>query len=266
MTGAVATLLSFAMLSAMLGVVAGGRLGAQAAPRIDALVAAVRPALPYPGASSDGDFPADNSAEPKWFVLWPRTPDETRIIVKANPLHPETQKLAAIAMGRIQEAVIAAERRAQASYDRALDELRRTGTATDIDGISLDDEGSAGERIDAELELVIELSEPHTFSVTSGVAPVVAAGRGGPTWTFTIPAHTYRATRGDDLREHFRAAETVLYFGIAARPDVTSRGDDPAYTVSVLSASQGVAVVLRGNEQLLKEVAATANWARLAQP
>jgi hypothetical protein len=237
-------------------------LGAQSTGRIDALVAAVRPALPFPGASSDGDFPADNSPASKWFVVWP-APEESRIVVKANPLHPETQKAAELAMGRIQEAVVAAERKAQAAYERALEELRRTGTGTNIEGISLDDEGIAGERIDAELEVVIELQAAEAFVVRSGVAPVVAAGTGGPTWTVTVPGNTYRAKRGADLREHFRAAETTLYFGPVGRPEVARKGDDFTFNVSVPPSPQGFAVVVRGNEAILQNIVATANWTLL---
>ncbi len=240
-------------------------LGAQPAPRIDALVDAVRPALPFPGAAADGDFPADNSPTSKWFVAWPASAEETRIVVKANPLHPETQKAAAMAMGRIQEAVVAAERKAQAAYERALEELRRNGTGANVAGISLDDEGIAGERIDAELELVIELQAPHAFVVRSGIAPVVAPGTNGPTWIVTVPANTYRAKRGDDLRDHFRAAETTLYFGPVSRPEVARQGDEVTFNVSVSPAAQGFAVVVRGNEALLKDVVTTSRWAALAR-
>jgi hypothetical protein len=238
----------------------------QSAPlQIDALVAAVRPALPFPAATSDGDFPADNSPQSKWFVIWPTSPEETRITVKANPLNPETQKAAAAAMGRIQDAVITAERKAQAAYDRALDELRRTGKVTDIDGISLDDEGIDGERIDAELELVIEIQEPQSFTVRSGVPPKIVPGNaGGAMWTVSIPGNVYRAVQGNDLREHFRAAETVLYFGSMSRPEIVPKGNDSTFTVSVPSGSQAVTVVLRGNETLLNQVLTSANWSVFA--
>lgn len=244
--------------------IAGAVGVAHAQVRIDTLVAALRPALPFPGASSDGEFPADNSPQARWFVAWPTTADDTRVVVKANPLHPETQKAAASAMGRIQEAVIAAERKAQAAYDRALEQLRRTGKATDIDGISLDDEGIAGERIDAELELVVELQDLHAFTVRSGAVPTIDAGHNGPTWVVNIPSNVYRATDSADVREHFRAAETVLYFGSVRRPEITRKGDEAAFTVSVATESQGIAVVLRGNEALLKQVITTANWALFA--
>jgi hypothetical protein len=159
---------------------------------------------------------------------------------------------------------VAAERKAQAAYERALEELRRTGTGTNIEGISLDDEGIAGERIDAELEVVIELQALEAFVVRSGVAPVVAAGTSGPTWTVTVPANTYRAKRGADLREHFRAAETTLYFGPVGRPEVARKGDDFTFNVSVPSSPRGFAVVVRGNEAILQQIVATANWPALA--
>jgi hypothetical protein len=78
----------------------------------------------------------------------------------------------------------------------------------------------------------------------------------------TIPPNTYRATRGPDLREHFRAAETRLYFGARAKPEVRRKGDEPLFTVTVPAAS-GFAVVLRGNEPLVKQVTTTADWSKL---
>ena len=109
------------------------------APRIDALVAAVRPVLPYPAASPDGELPADNSTASRWFVVWPAGPVDTRIVVKANPLHPETQKAGAQAMDQINAAVAAAERRAQDAYDKAIEQLRRTGKGSELEAITLDD-------------------------------------------------------------------------------------------------------------------------------
>jgi hypothetical protein len=233
--------------------------------RIDALVACVRPALPFPGASEDGELPSDHSARSKWFVAWPASPDDTRIVVKANPLHPETQKAAAEAMDGINAAVAAAERRAQAAYDKALEELRRTGKGSDLESITLDDEGIAGERIDAELELVIELQPAASFEIASSQAPEVAAGVRGATWTVTVPANTYRAKRGADLREHFRAAEVRVYLGPVQKPVVTRKADDPVFLVNLPAGGDGFAVVLRGNETLLKQVTASADWSTLVQ-
>jgi hypothetical protein len=233
--------------------------------RIDALVAAVRPALPYPGASSDGELPADNNAVSRWFVVWPEEPADTRIVVKANPLHPETQKAGARAMDDINAAVVAAERRAQEAYDKAMEQLRRTGKGSELEVITLDDEGIAGERIDAELEVVVELQPAESFVIESSEAPVVDAGRDGPAFRVSIGPNTYRPQRGADRREHFRAAEIRLYFGPVARPEVTRDGDEPRYRVTVAPSADSFAVVIRGNDTLVRQIAAEGVWAALAE-
>jgi hypothetical protein len=172
-------------------------LTAQAqAPRIEALVAAVRPALPYPAASSDGELPANETASARWFVVWPDGPDETSIVVKANPLHRETQKAGVEAMEQINAAVVAAERRAQEAYDKAMEQLRRTGKGSELEVITLDDEGIAGERIDAELEVVIALEPVESFVMESSEAPVVTDGRDGVAFVVTVGPNTYRPVRG----------------------------------------------------------------------
>ena len=241
-------------------------LSLQVSARMDALVAAVRPALPFPGASADGELPADNSAASKWFVVWPDEPDDTVIVIKANPFHPETQKAGAEAMSEINAAVAAAERRAQAAYDKAMAELRRTGKGADLDVVTLDDEGIAGERIDAELEVSIELLPAQSFAMESGQAPRVVEGRGGPAWVVSVAPNTYRPQRGGDTREHFRAAETRLYFGDVARPAVTREGDEPLFRVAIQPSPESFVVALRGNEELVTRLVAEAEWSRLAEP
>ena len=236
------------------------------APRIDALVAAVRSVLPFPGASDDGELPADNSAKSRWFVVWPVGPDDTRVVVKANPLHPDTQKAGAEAMSQINAAVVAAERRAQDAYDKAIEQLRRTGKGSELEAITLDDEGIAGERIDAELEVVIELLPAESFAIESSEAPVVSVGRGGAAFSVSVGPNTYRRVRGSDRREHFRAAEIRLYFGPMTRPEVTREGDEPRYRVTISPSADSFAVVIRGNEALVSQIAAEADWSRLAEP
>jgi hypothetical protein len=235
------------------------------ASRIDALVAAVKPVLPYPGASADGELPADNSAESRWFVVWPARSAESRIVVKANPLHPETQKAGAQAMDEINAAVVAAERRAQEAYDKAMEQLRRTGKGSELEVVTLDDEGIAGERIDAELEVVIELQPAESFVMESSDAPVVNAGRNGVAFSVSVGPNTYRPHRGADRREHFRAAEVRLYFGPVTRPEVTREGDEPRYRVTISPSADSFAVVIRGNDTLVRQIAAEAVWAELAE-
>jgi hypothetical protein len=53
-----------------------------------------------------------------------------------------------------------------------------------------------------------------------------------------------------------------LYFGARAKPEVRRKGDEPLFTVTVPAAS-GFAVVLRGNEPLVKQVTTTADWSKL---
>jgi hypothetical protein len=236
----------------------------QLAPRVDGLVAAVRPLLPYPAAGADGDVPADSNVTSKWFVVWPSAADDTRIIVRANPLHPDVQRASAEAMEAINAAVTAAERRAQAAYDRAVEQLRKTGKAGDLEAVTLDDEGIAGERIDAELEVTIELAQAEPFEIASGEPPTVTAGTNGVSWTVAIPANAYRDAQGPDQREHFRAAETRLYFGLSARPVVVGVAGQPRYRVSFTPATASFAVVIRGNAGLVAHLAGDADWSRLA--
>jgi hypothetical protein len=231
--------------------------------RIEALVAAVRPALPFPAASGDGAVPANNSATARWFVVWPAT-GVTRVIVRANPLHPEVQKAGAEAMNRINESVEAAERRAQAAYEKALEEIRRTGKASNIDGVTLDDEGVEGERIDAEMELSIELQPAQPFDLTAGEPPEVTTGANGPAWMVHVPAHVYTVETMAGSRERFRAAETWLLFGEVSRPSVIERPDNATYSVSFTPRKNAFAVLLRGNPQLLLQVVKGADWSAIA--
>jgi hypothetical protein len=238
---------------------------AQLSPRMNSLVEAVRPALPFPSSAPAGDVPADNGAAARWFVVWPTSADDTRIIVRANPLNPEVQKASAEAMEEINAAVAAAERRAQASYDRALERLRKTGSAGELDPVTLDDEGVAGERIDAELEVTIELAEATSFDIASADAPVVQPGSAGVSWIVGVSPNTYRPTTGDDRREHFRAAETRLYFGVMSRPEVTRLGDEQVYRVALPPPSAGAfAVIIRGNAALVSSITTGADWRQLA--
>lgn len=234
---------------------------AQVSPRMANLMEAVRPALPFPESTRAGDLPADNRAEAKWFVVWPRTADDTRIVVRANPLNPDVQQASAEAMQEINQAVAAAERRVRESYDRAVERLRQSGTAGDIESISLDDEGVAGERIDAELEVTIAFAETTSVEIHTGEPPTVRPGGNGAAWIVRVPGNTYRSTT--DNREHFCAAEARVYIGVAARPEVTRIGDDPRYRVTAAASAGAVAVAIRGNASLVSALADQADWSRL---
>ncbi|MGH9203955.1 MAG: hypothetical protein ACRD2A_22230 [Vicinamibacterales bacterium] len=235
----------------------------QVGSRVEALIDAVRPALPFPAADAGGELPAQGGADSRWFVVWPTTSDDPRIHVKANPLHPETQAAGAAAMARIQAAVVEAERKAQAAYDRALEELRRTGRSTSLDGVTLEDEGVAGQRIDAELELTIDLGVANSYEIGSSESPETTAGTNGVTWSVATKPNTYRD--GATARDHFRPAETRLIFGNVPRPTVRRIDDTHRFAVTIGGDPAAFAVVLRGNEQLLKQVLAEADWSRLAR-
>jgi hypothetical protein len=243
---------------------AGGSSGAATQPsnRMATLIETLRPVLPFPAADVNGDVPVRGGESAKWFVVWPEPGDQT-VVVRANPLHRDTQTSGAEAMARIQEAVVAAERKAQAAYDRALKELQQTGKGSSLDGVTLEDEGVAGERIDAELELVITLESPSSFEIGSSRAPLVAASANGATWTITTTANTYKEGSAATARDRFRPAEARLVFGNSPKPTVDRRGDQDRYTVTVANAPNTFVVVLRGNEALLAEVLAKTEWSKL---
>jgi hypothetical protein len=241
-------------------------VAAQSPARVQALVAALGPVLPFPAATADGALPAEGGAASKWFVVWPSEPQDTIVTVKANPLHPDIQKAGTTADGSIQQAIVAAERKAQAAYDRALEELRRTGKTGGFDDISLEDEGAAGERIDAELEVTIELAASvASYELSSSEEPQVREGTNGVAWTITVPPNTYKATTGPDTREHFRPSETRLYFGMLPRPGIDRQGNTPRYRVTVQPSAGVFAVIVRGNHDLVGRIVSTADWGRVSR-
>jgi hypothetical protein len=247
-----------------IAIAVAGMLALQPAAGMERLIAAVRPVLPFPDARAGGDLPIDNSAASKWFVVWPGAPDETRIIVRANPLHPDVQQASAEAMEAINAAVAVAERKAQAAYDRALEQLRKTGKAGELEPVTLDDEGVAGQRIDAELEVTIDLTPATSFEIDGDEAPAITAGAGGPTWIVSVTAHTYSAGEGKERREQFRAAESRLLFGVPSRPDTTRLRDAPRFRVAITPSATAFAVVIRGNATLVAALTSEADWTLLA--
>jgi hypothetical protein len=241
-----------------------GHAALQTHREMNALVEVLRPVLPFPVADVNRDVPVRGGESARWFVIWPE-PDERTVIVRANPLHPDIQALGAEAMARIQEAVEAAERKAQAAYDRAVKELQQTGKATNLDTVTLEDEGAAGERIDAELELTIALERVESFEIGSSQAPQVESGTTGATWTITTPANTYKESAEPGARERFRAAEARLVFGSSPKPTVNRLGNLDRYRVTLVPTPGTVLVALRGNEGLLTQALAKADWSKLVR-
>jgi hypothetical protein len=233
----------------------------QPAARVQAMVEVLRPLLPYPQSTPAGDLPFDNSASSRWFVVWPADAGDARVIVRANPLHPDVQQASAAAMEDINKAVAAAERRARESYERALERLRKTGKGGELDAISLDDEGVAGQRIDAELEVTIDLGAAEAVQLVSGERPIISTGTRGPAWVIRVPANTYHVESGGERREQFRAEEARLYFGVSAAPSLREVAPT-RYDVALTAGSDAFAVVIRGNAALVSALA-TADWSSL---
>ncbi|MFN2445637.1 MAG: hypothetical protein ABR606_08670 [Vicinamibacterales bacterium] len=227
-----------------------------------AIWAALAPALPYPAATS-ADLPDTGDADPLWLLR--RFDGESGRIaeVLANPLNPENQERAEQAMAAIQEAVTRAERRAQAEYERTIRERAHSRADREIRGISLDDEGVAGERADWEARLTIEAhvgriphwtvegqASPHTRAISA--ATIVSVGSG-----------EYDEGTGDVRRRRYRPAEARVYFALT--PSVTkSGGGEYVVQAAAVDAEHAVAIALRGNASLLEDVLAKSNWTALS--
>lgn len=206
----------------------------------DALWTAVQPALPYPAAKDD-DTPVDGRPDALWLVRRLDGVDGRVFEVIANPLNEENQSRAAKAMAEIQAAVAEAERRAQAEYERSIGTTSRQRPTRDLVGISLDDEGAAGQRADWEAKLVVEvrvgpgLGEWHP----SGPGMPEISSVAGAT-AFSVTETEYDETVGGERRRRYRPAESRLRF------------------------ANGVEVTVRGNAALLRHVLAKSDWSRVA--
>lgn len=247
--------------------------GAADGDRIMAVVrSAMAPALPYPDTDDTGSMPADNSPVPLWMVR-PLQPGERSIEVLANPLNEVNQARAAQAMSLIGAAVDAAQRRADAQYEQAVAEAKRTGRSQDVDGVSLSDEGVAGARIDAEAHVAIDVvfNQPsYTFGIESGVAPAPSrqAAIAGAVAVITVPSNVFRAKTADRTEDRYCAAEALVYFGAVTTPEVGERSAN-VYQVTTAAVPGGTAssliVRLRGNETLIGEILGKTDWNRVQE-
>jgi hypothetical protein len=238
----------------------------------DALKAALAPALPFPEARSDGT-PIDSVTEPAWIVRWPAG-DEPRIEVLANPLNPGNRERALKAEAEIQKAVMASQRVSQGDYEQAVSDFQRTGKVGEIREVTLNDEGVAGERYDAESHLTVraELFEGgHTVAIDTSRRPEALPG-GGAAAVVRVAANTYQepAAAGAPAVTRFCPEQAWVFFGIAAPPLITATNDASA-TISAASApgaARGVMLSISGNAELVGRVLQQADWkafgARLA--
>lgn len=237
--------------------------------------AALAPALPFPDTDDTNSVPANNSTTVLWMVR-PLQPGERTIEVMANPLNEINQARANRAMAQIGVAIDAAQRRAEAQYERALAEAKRTGRSQDVDGVGLSDEGVAGVRIDAEGHVTIDVdyNQPvYAFAVASSIEPAVSklVTVEGAVAVITVPSNVYRGKTAQGTEERFAPAETVVFFGTLTTPEVRGRSD-AAFDVTasaVSSASPAVvrtmAIRFRGNEVLIADLLRNADWKQVLE-
>lgn len=235
----------------------------------DAVWNAVRPALPFPAATERNE-PADGSDSARWIVRRAAADEGTLVAeVLANPFNRETQALAVQDMAAIQQEVVAAERRAQVEFDRALSDVRESGRPVTVRGVSLNDEGMAGDRADAESRVTIEVETGRAEHVTriDGVdAPTIRAHADGVTWTANVPPRTVdSAASADGARAHYYPAQAIVYVG-AAKPAVTQSAPHVFSVRTTPRDATGavIAVIVRGNRDVVDEVLAKADWSRIA--
>jgi hypothetical protein len=242
----------------------------------DRVVAAVRsamaPALPFPETDAAGAVPRNGNANALWMVR-PPEPGEATFEIIANPLNEVNQVRATRAMAQIENNIAAAQRRADAQYDRALAEAKRTGKSQEVDGVTLGDEGIAGAKIDAESHVLVEVAfdQPsYTFDVTSSVrpAPSTQVSIAGSAGVIAVPSNTYRDARAGVDR--YAEAETLVFLGRLATPEVQERGDHAFAVTAAATSSDGatlrtVVVRLRGNEVLIADLLRKTNWNSLLE-
>jgi hypothetical protein len=243
---------------------------------MSAVRAALAPALPFPETDAAGVVPVDGKTEPLWMV---RPPEEGSLLIEvlANPLNNANQLRAERAMAQIQENIESAQRRAEAQYERAVSEAKRTGKSQDVDGVTLSDEGVAGAKIDADTHVAIEVAfnQPsYQFDLASGTVPSPSLPRRdampGAEYVVTLPSNTYRERAGDG--ERFREGETFVFLGRVGKPVVKKRGDTSVYELiaeatepPVAGAVASLVLRFRGNETLTAELLRKTDWNALLE-
>lgn len=258
-------------------VVAGAQDEALPGRVMGAVRSALAPVLAaFPATDDSGAVPADGRSDAPWIVR-PVQPGERTIEILANPLNEDQQRRAAKAMADIEASILAAQRRAEAEFERAVAEAKRTGRSQDVDGISLSDEGVAGAKIDAESHVTIDVlfNQPsYRFEVASAIEPgpdaVLAAALPGGTFLVNIPAHTYRDRQ--TKIERYCERETQIYLGQVAAPDVQKRPDSSIYEIGARSvaapsssAVSSLVLRIRGNPLVIDDLLTKSNWASLLE-
>jgi len=233
-----------------------------------AVRSAMAPALPFPASDEDGSLPAGNNTEALWMVR-PSPAGDSVIEVLVNPLNEANQRRANAAMAQIDKNIATAQRRAEEQYDRAVAEAKRTGKSQNVDGVTLADEGAAGEKIDADSHVTIEVlfnEREYRFVVPGQVAPARVA-------SFPHPNVMVAANEYDDAASggrHYKETERIVFLGPLAPAQVTKRAGNGFDVVTSESAPgsgaiSSLVIRMRGNTELLNDIQAKTNWAQLLE-
>lgn len=229
-----------------------------------AVQAALAPALPFPATDRSGAVPIDGKTEPLWMVR-PPDPDTMTIEVLANPLNDVNQLRAERAMKQIQSSIESAQRRATAQYDRAVAEAKRTGKSQEVDGVTLNDEGIAGQKIDAESHVLIEVAsrqQSYTFEVASAMESLSTTTMQDGRIVIGVPASIYRDEGlGTD---RYAEAQTFVFLGRIPQPQVRHLSKH-SYEIIATGDVPSMVVRLRGNETLIADLLRKTDWNSLLE-
>jgi hypothetical protein len=242
---------------------------------VKAVRAAMAPALPFPDTDDSGAVPVGNNTEALWMVV-PLQPGDSTIEVIANPLNQVNQLRAARAMAQIEANVEAAQRRADAQFDRAVAEAKRTGKSQEVDGVTLADEGVAGAKIDADSHVTIDVAvnQPsYQYDIASGVVPTPNGARQMNAAVpganvVTVAANSYR-----DLEtgtERYCEAQTIVFLGRVSEPVLHKRGTSSVHEIHAMAVPPegppgSIVVRMRGNATLISDLLAKTNWNALLE-
>lgn len=239
-------------------------------PQQDAVMKAVRAAMApglqsFPDTEPDGAVPVGGNTEALWMVR-PLEPGDTTIEIHANPLNEVNQLKANRAMAIIERNIEAAQRRADAQYDRAVAEARRTGKSQEVDGVTLSDEGIEGAKIDAESQVFVDVAfnqDAYRHLINSGAQPVSSTELAGAVAIVSFPSSTDKDSTTN--ADRFFAAESIVFLGRIVQPKV-SKAADNSYEVSTTATPadragvNNIVLRLKGNEALVKELLKKTAW------
>jgi hypothetical protein len=230
---------------------------------MSAVRAAMKPALPFSDTDRSGVFPADSKTEPLWMVR-PPEPGDQMFEVIANPLNEANQLRAARAMAQIQNNIESAQRRAAAQYEHAVAEAKRTGKSQEVDGVTLADEGVAGQKIDADSHVAIEVAnrqQSYSYQIASAMETLSTTTMPDRV-EIGVPASTYR---DDGLGvDRYAEAQTFVFLGRIPPPQVRHLSKH-SYEIIATGDAPSLVVRLRGNETLIADLLRKTDWNALLE-